>query len=105
MSKEKVNPGEDCPFCLTATKPGSTVCASCGASRVFGPIGQAKHLVKLAQVCLVPVVIILFFCAMGAGMSGRSGLSICSLAFIGLCIYGVVSFEKKQSEYIWQRKE
>ena len=45
-SKEKVNPGETCPFCGTVTNPGSTVCRGCGAERVL------RSSVSTAKICL-----------------------------------------------------
>ena len=45
-SKEKINPGETCPFCGTVTNPGSIVCHGCGAER------ELRSTVSTAKVCL-----------------------------------------------------
>ncbi len=104
MSKEKVNPGENCPFCKNTTNPGSTVCVSCGATRVLGLAGEAKRLVTLSQFVLIPAFIISALCGVFVG-SDHSGIALLSFVISGLCFYGGIRFEKSQKEYIWQRKE
>ncbi|SHN65519.1 hypothetical protein SAMN02745728_01538 [Desulfovibrio litoralis DSM 11393] len=65
MSKEKINPGEECPFCLTTTARGSVVCSACGAARQYDVYGFVGGLIKLAGVvaviCLLVGAFAIFF--------------------------------------------
>ncbi len=105
MSKEEVNPGEDCPFCLTATKPGSSVCTSCGANRVFDV--TSKNVVAVTALNLFVKIAAVIMVLVGAGMISSNYNVLALFVFAGmiLMVVGADRFSKSCSEYMWQRKE
>ena len=102
MSKEKINPGESCPFCLAATNPGSSVCISCGASRAYSLGGLTT--LMLSALGIIGTIAVL--CALLTASFGESlGGAFAIFMIVPFCVYTGMYLYKKGGEYIWQRKE
>ena len=105
MSKEKVNPGENCPFCLTVTKPGSSVCTSCGANRVFAVIKENFFFITALNLLVKFVAIILALVSVFQFAGDHIAWGMLSIASIALVVFGATYLEKCCSEYMWERQK
>ncbi len=105
MPKQQINPGEDCPYCLTTTRPGSTACSGCGETRQYDFVGVKGVVANILKTLLV-VVGVMGFIVIGLEMQGSEGVFLAWLyasLFLTLCFLPGYFLYTKYGEYVWVR--
>ena len=104
MSKDEINPGENCPHCRTTSKPGSTVCTGCGAVRRLDYVGTEGQWVAFVEKSIETVIApTLLIAILVVCMSAE--LRFLAIAYIiaagGLGYWTITSLRKKYQKYAW----